>query len=404
VSDLEAPLPYHPSFSNQEFDVIRRGLEPQAMEDKWRIHMEGDWLHFHRSWTGLRIYRLRFSRRGDRHEVVETLVIDGSEDYRRNTDEYEAALLDFLIRGLMLQQDVTFPLPADLDAAEDIFQHHIAGTGYPSRRLGTTWWSRAKASFEDLLAIDVTAWARGDKARLPEPAPDTRVSAKQRVPNDDFGLVFESTIERGPVAGTCFVCGSPRSHPAGTPRLACGSCHARARLPDTGALIRDLIKPPNEGDFPLEGSTLSFLFSPVMIDDRRGAIESVAGGWGVHEEVYFCDNHFDYRLRHYEPHASKLGQIRARELRERFEALGPREFVRTVYIGMPDRARSTFDMLSAWYALSTYCRRVRDRRPLRTNRDVIEAAAQVHAMHAESEASIGPTDMFRRIEALQAQS
>jgi hypothetical protein len=399
-----APLPYRASFSSREFDIIRRGLSPQQMEDKWRIHMEGDWLHFDRSWTSITIYRIRFARPGDRHDVVEARINANREEFRRNTDEYEAALLDFLIRRLLLHQDVPFPLPADLDAHEGIFQHSVAGSAYPTRRLGATWWSHSKDALHRLLGSNVTELLHPRRVPLSDPAPGAPVAKTTQLPGDDFGLVLESHVERGSVADTCFVCGKPRSRPAGTPRLACGPCHARARLPDTGALIDDLIQPLKPGDFPLEGSTLSLLFSPVMIDDRRGAIESVAGGWGVHEELHVCDNLFDYRLRHYEPYTSRLGQIRAGELREKFEELGPRRFVMTVYARLPVRARATFDSLSAWYTLATLAKRVRDRHPLRTNQDVVDAARAMHDLHAEADDLTGPTDMLRRIESLQAAS
>lgn len=35
-----------------EVDRLKRGFVPVQMEHKWFIYFEGDWLRFHRSWTG----------------------------------------------------------------------------------------------------------------------------------------------------------------------------------------------------------------------------------------------------------------------------------------------------------------------------------------------------------------
>ena len=34
---------------------------PTAMEEHWRAYSQGDWLHIHRSWTGMCIYRARIA-------------------------------------------------------------------------------------------------------------------------------------------------------------------------------------------------------------------------------------------------------------------------------------------------------------------------------------------------------
>lgn len=44
-------------FSEKDFSKITRGYLPQAMEDKWFIYYEDGWLYFHRSWTGVGIFK-----------------------------------------------------------------------------------------------------------------------------------------------------------------------------------------------------------------------------------------------------------------------------------------------------------------------------------------------------------
>lgn len=127
------PLPYTATFTAEESDLLRRGLVPREMEDKWFIFWEGDSLFFHRSWTGRGIYQVDFQQAGADLEVTRALVTAGTLEYRRDTDQDEVALLDFLIRGLLLHQPVEFPVPAK--EAPGLHQAHVTGTGYPERQL-----------------------------------------------------------------------------------------------------------------------------------------------------------------------------------------------------------------------------------------------------------------------------
>ena len=127
-------LEYSAEFSPEEFERISRGLIPQAMEDKWFIYLEGDVLNFHRSWTGKCIYQVEFATEGGKHTVRRALV-NRDHQYQATDDAYDAKLLHFLISNLLLGKHVEFPIPADLPKgmAKGVFQHHIAGTGYPER-------------------------------------------------------------------------------------------------------------------------------------------------------------------------------------------------------------------------------------------------------------------------------
>ena len=135
--DSLAPFAYHAKFTRDEYAILRRGLIPAAMEDKWFIFWEADSLFFHRSWTGHGVYRVDFQPSGDQFEAVQAFIATEGQQYQQSAYSYEAALLDFLIRGLLLQQSVEFPLPPGLptSAPTGLYQHHIAGTGFPERTL-----------------------------------------------------------------------------------------------------------------------------------------------------------------------------------------------------------------------------------------------------------------------------
>jgi hypothetical protein len=122
------PIPYHRSFTADELSRLANGLIPEAMEDKWFVYFEPPHLFFHRSWTGRPIYRVALAPDGDGGWVAEALVAAGLEG---DADEL-AATLGFLIANLLLGESQPFPLPAGVDEADrKIYQHVIAGTGYP---------------------------------------------------------------------------------------------------------------------------------------------------------------------------------------------------------------------------------------------------------------------------------
>lgn len=135
-----ARLPYQAAFSQAEYALIRRGLIPAEMDDKWFIFWEADSLYLHRSWTGHQVYRVEFQPMGSGFEVAQATVTSDATFYHRGPDSDEAALLDFLIRGLLLHQPVEFPLPssARTSSSAGLYQHHIAGSGFPERRLPRT--------------------------------------------------------------------------------------------------------------------------------------------------------------------------------------------------------------------------------------------------------------------------
>lgn len=132
-----APLPYHATLSHAEYATIRPGLIPEEMEDKWFVFWESESLFFHRSWTGHCVYQADFQPADGRFAVAKTLVSADREFYHRGADGHEVALLDFLIRGLLLHQSIECPVPPGLrdSVPRGLYQHHIAGTGFPERAL-----------------------------------------------------------------------------------------------------------------------------------------------------------------------------------------------------------------------------------------------------------------------------
>ena len=135
-----AVLEYAAEFSAEEFERISRGFIPEAMEDKWFIYLDADTLCLHRSWTGHCIYKVEFAREGGGHVVRHAIANRDPVEYTQRDNAYDARLLDFLIRNLLLGAGVPFPMPKGLpgDAPRGLYQHHVAGTGYPEKPVDTS--------------------------------------------------------------------------------------------------------------------------------------------------------------------------------------------------------------------------------------------------------------------------
>jgi hypothetical protein len=142
-------IPYRAIFSDLEFSVLRKGLVPAAMEDKWFIYYDEPYLFFHRSWTGLAVYRVTLSQKDGGASTEEALCAFPVEDLQ---PAYEAALLNFLVSNLLLGKHVPFPKHGDIEEqVPGIYQQMISGTGYreapfqtlketPTLKTLSVWW------------------------------------------------------------------------------------------------------------------------------------------------------------------------------------------------------------------------------------------------------------------------
>jgi len=53
------PLRFERQFNALEYERMSLGVIPEDMDDKWYVYLEDDTFYFHRSWTGLCIFRMR---------------------------------------------------------------------------------------------------------------------------------------------------------------------------------------------------------------------------------------------------------------------------------------------------------------------------------------------------------
>ena len=133
-------LAFERLINQDEFDQISLGLISHDMDDKWFIFMEDMQLHFHRSWTGHCIYQVRFEQKEKGYAVSEAWVNRSKEQYRNNDDDYDIALLSFLIDNFLLGKNTSFPLPSNLkeNLPKGVYQHSVSGTAYPENKTKKT--------------------------------------------------------------------------------------------------------------------------------------------------------------------------------------------------------------------------------------------------------------------------
>lgn len=91
-------------------DIIREGLNPRQMEDKWVVFYEDGMLFAHRSWTGLPFAEARLSRTNEGSEMRSFRVpkrwIDSENGIADAIDWF-----DTVVFGLLLSHA---PTPADV--------------------------------------------------------------------------------------------------------------------------------------------------------------------------------------------------------------------------------------------------------------------------------------------------
>lgn len=68
-------------FSEQEFERIKLGIFPLAMEDKWFVYFESGHLYCHRSWTGICIFDVQIETIGN-ESITTQVLVNNDEDQK----------------------------------------------------------------------------------------------------------------------------------------------------------------------------------------------------------------------------------------------------------------------------------------------------------------------------------
>lgn len=132
--EARASLAFNESYTAAEFEKIKAGCIPEAMEDKWFIFFEEPWLYMHRSWTGSCTFGVRLESSTSGVTARDAWVSRDATQYNSAGTDYDEVLLKFLIDALLLDRHVTFPLPNGFADSRGIYRHSMVGRAYPEGR------------------------------------------------------------------------------------------------------------------------------------------------------------------------------------------------------------------------------------------------------------------------------
>lgn len=127
LPEEKAYLVLNREYSEYESHLISKGAIPLQMEDKWLIYREADKLYFHRSWTGYCVYEVSLGHREGRLYLSYGYVNRNREQYSQTDNDYDTALLYYLIDVLLLDKKAQYPIPPGNDAPDFATQWSSVG-------------------------------------------------------------------------------------------------------------------------------------------------------------------------------------------------------------------------------------------------------------------------------------
>lgn len=103
------------TFNQDEYDKIKIGFIPASMEDKWFLYFDNNILFCHRSWNGIIVYEIFFSKSGDCYNIDK--IKFNPSIYEKNykiDSNYELQMVLFLINRILLNKNVELPIDPNI--------------------------------------------------------------------------------------------------------------------------------------------------------------------------------------------------------------------------------------------------------------------------------------------------
>ena len=104
------PLKFTATYSEDDFKHIVAGFAASDMDEKWNIIYRAPWLYFHRSWTGIGCYGVRFEPGQEGVSAVEAWVNVDVFESHPGYEEYDSELVRFLISVFLLRRSALLPV------------------------------------------------------------------------------------------------------------------------------------------------------------------------------------------------------------------------------------------------------------------------------------------------------
>ena len=109
MPDRRTSITLNRRYPLEALEQIKRGVIPEEMEDKWFVYWEDGTLFFHRSWTGVCVYVVRFRCEEDGATMIGAEVNRDPKQYRLEDIAHDAEMIPFLIKVLLLKRPAPFP-------------------------------------------------------------------------------------------------------------------------------------------------------------------------------------------------------------------------------------------------------------------------------------------------------
>lgn len=98
-------IPFKALYTGADAENIVNGFIPRQMEDKWFIYYKDNQLYFHRSWTGICVYIVKFNVLDTGMTVSETLINNDKSQYISDDTKAELSTLLFVIECILFDRD-----------------------------------------------------------------------------------------------------------------------------------------------------------------------------------------------------------------------------------------------------------------------------------------------------------
>ncbi|RKZ12791.1 hypothetical protein DRQ53_10275 [bacterium] len=138
MSELHTTVRLDRAFPDDDMAIIRSGLCPEQMEDKWFVYWDKDVLYFHRSWTGVCIYAVRFHVDSHGYRMIESEVNRDPDQYSQTNDEFDARLISYLIDVLLLQHEASYPDEDDFVPRDPLAMWSLVGRASVNEHPGSS--------------------------------------------------------------------------------------------------------------------------------------------------------------------------------------------------------------------------------------------------------------------------
>ncbi|MGM9886733.1 MAG: hypothetical protein ACI31W_05765 [Lactococcus sp.] len=111
------------SFSEDEFEKMKRGYIPQDMDDKWFLYMKNETLYFYRSWTGHKNKEISFKKQGN-YYIASKMIVEGDASLY-HPDNYSEEEIDAkdIIHFFLLTESARQPKYSITEIEEDFLTH-----------------------------------------------------------------------------------------------------------------------------------------------------------------------------------------------------------------------------------------------------------------------------------------